>query len=252
MSEIAISVVLPCFRKFEDFCLALPHNHLFLDSRVEVVLVLDENSEEMLFLGLVKGFWKNHIRFRVIVNDEKHEWRPPCKAINVGIRNSLGQYCVVMSPESILLQPRPAYVFEKIHEEKFRKFYLTGILTNVQKADLTTDFNTRFFDTFVARENADGFGFILFDRQEVIGIGGYDERRSGYGKDDDDIRIRLQRNSVKHVNSSQLRVAHIWTENHVRREGAMAEPVASEIVLPNADKCGTSFGRVSFDWRKSI
>ncbi len=252
MSDMTdISIVIPCYHKFNDFVAALPHNQLFLDKRVEVVLVLDEPSEEFLYVGLIKGHWKNVIKFKLIVNDKAHEWRPPCVPINVGIRHSSGDYCIVQSPETIVLYPYPGFIFDVIHREKFRKFYVTGLLTHVNPNVIVPLFSQNFYSEFEHRTTTDDFGFILFTRQDAIDIGGYDERRKFYGQDDDDIRQRLIMHKVKHVNTSQIRAAHAWRETAPRNKGNTAEPFGQQVVVPDQENMGSEFSRIAFDWRNA-
>lgn len=244
-----ISVVLPAFKRFDLFCRTIQHNYLFTDPRCEVILVLDEPSELDLYLGLIRGHWHNHIRFKVLVNEEPHKWRPPCKAINVGIRHAEGEYCVVMSPESILMLPSGDYMWQKIHQLKWRKFFLTGLVGEVSPDRLHPTFTKEYYDEIITGPIRDEFGFLLASRYDLVDLGGYDERRVGYGGDDDDIRRRLERHGIKHVNDSQLRVAHFSHSHAPRRDGSKAEPIAEEIVMPNQPVFGMDFARVAWNWR---
>lgn len=38
------------------------------------------------------------VRWKVVVNDEPHPWRPPHRAINVGLRDATGHYVLEASP----------------------------------------------------------------------------------------------------------------------------------------------------------
>ena len=103
-----ISYVLPFYKRFALFEAAYRFNTFLCDGYSEVVMVLDEPSEEAPALR----FCQRHpeLRVKLIVNDTDHEWRPPCKAINVGIRNARGSHIAIFSPENVILIPEPEFL----------------------------------------------------------------------------------------------------------------------------------------------
>src|SRR4051812_34231033 len=104
-----LSFVIPFYHKFALWNKLIRRNPNLWGRDREVVLVLDEPSEEKQVLETVRTL-SHFIQFRVIVNDETHAWRPPCCAANVDIRYARGSRVAVMSPESILLLPTPDYL----------------------------------------------------------------------------------------------------------------------------------------------
>ncbi len=92
-----LSVILPFFRKFGEFQRVLPLNLPYLERPdLEVVLVLDENTEERAVLALLEHC--PGVRWKVIVNDVPHPWRPPCRAINVGLISATSEVAIFMVP----------------------------------------------------------------------------------------------------------------------------------------------------------
>ncbi len=82
---IALSVVMPCYRKAPELAAVLPHNARSLGRPdVELVLVLDEPGDEAEVLALLDR--SPLLQARVIVNAVANPWRAPAAAINVGIR----------------------------------------------------------------------------------------------------------------------------------------------------------------------
>jgi hypothetical protein len=106
---VRLSIVLPFYKKFQDFNTAIHYNERYFSApTIEVVVVLDEPSEMSKVLELTRGKYPK-IKWRILVNDRPHQWRAPAKAINVGIRNSLGDVILVASPESVFVDnPVPA------------------------------------------------------------------------------------------------------------------------------------------------
>src|SRR5579872_69591 len=86
-----ISVVMCWYKKFNDFKRVFPKNEqYFRRNGIEIIVVMDEDSEE----DDLKGFLDTYplINWKVIINRRPHEWRNPCKTLNVGIRNTSNRY----------------------------------------------------------------------------------------------------------------------------------------------------------------
>ena len=106
----------------KQFCL--------MDPAYEIVLVLDEPSEEEEVLAAIRNKF-TQFKFRVLVNDKEHPWRTPSKCLNVGIRHAQADFVAVMSPESILMLPTPEYLGHKIELLKAMLCYHLGSFFNV-------------------------------------------------------------------------------------------------------------------------
>ena len=106
-----LSVVMPYFRKLAEFTRVLPLQHAWLARPdLEVILVMDTPDEEPELLALLTQY--PDVRWTVLVNDRAHPWRPPCKAINVGLRHAVGQFVLVCSPESAFVGDVPSMALE--------------------------------------------------------------------------------------------------------------------------------------------
>ena len=88
-----LSIVMPYYKKFQEFVFAMKMGNLETFNSVkdlELVLVLDDpgESDELLsFLDELKVAEKLNFAIKVLLNEDKHEWRAPSAAINVGIKN---------------------------------------------------------------------------------------------------------------------------------------------------------------------
>ena len=105
----SLSVIMPFFRKREAFERVLAINRPFLAKpHIEVVLALDEDSELEQVLDTIGR--SPEVRWRAVACHEPHEWRPPAKAINVGVRHAEGDYILIVSPETAFINDVPSQV----------------------------------------------------------------------------------------------------------------------------------------------
>ncbi|RKH57013.1 hypothetical protein D7V93_19095 [Corallococcus llansteffanensis] len=241
---------MPYFKRIREFQRVLPLNapH-FSRPDCEVILVLDEPSEEADVLRLVRDF--PSIRWRVVVNDFDHPWRPPCRSINVGIRNAVGEHVLVMSPESAFVTDVPSVALAHIAENPG-----TAALGHVA------------FGTFDQVAAADGslaaaytgpitpYGSICVARERLEALHGYDEGFDRWGGDDDNLRVRLMMTDTYLFPLVDMKLLHLSFEPRKVRQVSEPPPpdYAERIFSPasaqaNPDGWGESFRRIAFDWR---
>jgi GT2 family glycosyltransferase len=196
-------------------------------------LVLDEPTEEECVVNMMSEM---PINCQVIVNNQDHSWRPPCKAINVGIRHAKSDVIAVMSPESILRVPSEKY-FNQCIDEVGGIFY-TGFFSNLHLGERINE------DAY--RRVCHPYGFLMARKESLEAIGGYDELRTGYGGDDDDVYGRLRNLGVQRVQNPNLRIFHILGDKETAPRGPSTVPHGVGIKV-NDDYWGTSFNRVALD-----
>lgn len=185
-----LSVVLPFYRKLAEFERVLPMNAgYWARPGIEVVLALDEPSEEAGVLALVARF--PQIRWKVLVNDVAHAWRPPCKAINAGVRGSAGRFVLVHSPESAYASDAPALL---LHAAMGHARGVAVGRVGFARFDELTDT----LDTVFARQVPPElllqtfYGSLCCAREAFEAVHGYDESFEEWGGDDDNLRVRLE------------------------------------------------------------
>lgn len=188
-----LSVVLPFYRKLADFERVLPLNagH-WVRPGIEVVLALDELGEEAGVLALVERFAQ--IRWKVIVNDAAHAWRPPCKAVNAGVRASAGRFVLVHSPESAYAGDALAALLQAamghargvaVGRVGFARFdELTGAADTLHTTFARHVPPELLLQTF--------YGSLCCAREAFDAVNGYDESFEDWGGDDDNLRVRLE------------------------------------------------------------
>ena len=207
-----LSVVMPYFRKLAEFTRVLPLQHAWLARPdLEVILVMDTPDEEPELLALLTQY--PDVRWTVLVNDRAHPWRPPCKAINVGLRHAVGQFVLVCSPESAFVGDVPSMALEVLqaHPDKvaigrvgFARFAdlengktLALVFDGVLPPDLT-------LHTF--------YGSICAARSSFEAVHGYDESFAEWGGDDDNVRVRLELQGHHLLACPGLRLLHLSFE----------------------------------------
>ena len=94
-----VSVVMPFYKKLTAFKRVFPRNRKYFERNgIEVIIVLDCPDEKELLIQYIQEY--PFVNWKVIYNDQPHEWRNPTKPINVGIRFATKKYIMVCSPES--------------------------------------------------------------------------------------------------------------------------------------------------------
>jgi hypothetical protein len=235
------SFIVPFYRKLRWLKIALHHNAECFAHCAEIVLVLDEPSEEKEVLEVVKA-WPQ-LKFLVIVNDEDHTWRPPTKAINAGIHFASSHRIAVISPETILRLPSPGYLEQLVIDGKF----YTGVLRHMSvPEDLVLETANPLIEQCWLKDlpRTFGFGFIMAAWNSFKEIGGYDENRKHYGGDDDCVRMRLLRHGYTCVVDPHIHLLH---PAHVcsARDHAK-EPLAKEVKFLETP----AFSRIAWNWKE--
>lgn len=222
-----LSIVMPWYRKLADMRRVLPINALyFARTGIEVILVMDEPSEELALLDLLKSY--PDIRWQVIVNDQPHDWRPPCRAINVGIRRAQGDYILVMSPESACVTDVPAASLRTLLE--YPQGIALGQVGFICYEDLG---NHLYVDPHLYRDHAaylqqaqelarqydhavpdiyrlaSFYGSICASKAAFEAVGGYDESFNNWGGDDDNLRARMELAGYQNLLCPHMRLLHL-------------------------------------------
>jgi hypothetical protein len=225
-----ISICVPTYERFHDLILSAEHNECYSSDLCEVVISLDGGWDWAAYTA-----WAKHqagrMRIRIIVDyDHPNKWRPPCISINNAISHSLAPFILVKSPETVVLNPA-SNIAEMIRGQGRKRYYLTGQVCHRQPSEiLTGDISKALYDAVPTSPPVclptKGNGLLIMRRADAIQIGGYDESRQRYGRDDDCIRARLKEYGCEHVHEETLRAVHIWRETRPKHDGNY-EPLRS-------------------------
>lgn len=191
------SVVIPFYKKYTEFDFAIKFNREQLSKAKEVVLVLDEPYDIRRFEYL-SGLG---INFKFLVNQDHHEWRNPCVTINHGIKNSSGEYTIVISPETIILNNALEILADATNNETFScgSILFMSYIKFLTASDITIK---QFFNGHVYYDKSHigpmFFGSICCAKKNFINCGLYNENQydKGWGDDDVNIRKSLKSNGI--------------------------------------------------------
>jgi GT2 family glycosyltransferase len=191
---IQLSIILPFYKRVRALEQALKSNHVnFIssaDCATEIVLVLDEPSEEIEVLKVVEAY--DQISWRVIINRLAHPWRNPARAINVGIRHAEGDYVLVMSPESLHVTDVPGALVKAA--SKSSASVSVGQICWCPRQVINEKGIT---EAFKETEPKIYYGSVCALRGAFEDVRGFDESNYTWGCDDDNLRARLELHGLK-------------------------------------------------------
>jgi hypothetical protein len=218
---------------------------------LEVILVMDTPDEESELVALLAQY--PDIRWSVLVNDQPHPWRPPCKAINVGLRRAAGQFVLVCSPESAFIGDVPSLALQVMHQHPDK--VLVGRVGFARFADIAT--GPTLAQVFEATQPPGlklhtFYGSICAARSSFEAVHGYDESFTEWGGDDDNIRVRLELQGHHLLACPSLRLLHLSDDARTGGENYKLEtdilkcsPHSAQANTPHG--WGRSFTRLA--WR---
>lgn len=213
MQNFDLSIILPFYKKLNAFKRVLPINApYFSRPGIEVIITMDEPSESKALIEYIGSY--SAIYWKVYVNDQPHTWRPPCKAQNVGIRNSSKRYILLLDPESEFFND---VIYQLLYMCKcYEKCFTTGEVT-------FADFNC----TIKKSDKIEllPYGSILVEKKYLWEVNGYDESYLRWGGDDDNIRSRLQYYGLDNIHVNSALLVHREQDN---RQGHMSRYVKGQ------------------------
>lgn len=175
-----LSIVMPFYKRFDVLSKTLDRNARCYGTHIELVLVMDEPSQEHEVLKLAQE-WKS-FHWKVIINRNDHDWRNPSKAINVGIKQASCPFILVTSPETVWITDVPNQLF--IEAQKRTNHFHFGEIAFCDPKMVSTleQFRT------LRRMSC---GSLCTAKENLERVRGYDESLIGWGADDDNVRARL-------------------------------------------------------------
>lgn len=244
---------MPFYRKIYEFSHVFPLNHRYLNQpSFEVILVLDEDSQSSEVLRFIQQF--PDVNWRVIVCHQEHAWRPPCKAINVGLRNSRGKFILIVSPESIFVNDVPGHMLKYAHLMSNAAVCGRVSHCHVDEYLASADaYDAMFRDRVRTGAKNRFYGSICVPRDKAVEIGGYDECLTRWGGDDDNFRARLRLAGLSILNTSDIMILHLdFSPKETRVQKTRAEMDA--LLKPKTKTCarcfptwGSAFNDIIFD-----
>ena len=188
-----LTIVMPFYKKNIEFDFVFKNYNLPIFNKInglQVLIVLDDPEGYADLVDTVSSLVESgfiHFSIKIILNEHSHDWRPPCKAINVGIRLAKYSRILVVSPETLFTPNALECLWHSVSDES----YGIGL---VKFVNLVSQ-HYQPVNEMLQRNRSSVFmpyGSILFTQKQADKIGGYDEHFSCWGGDDDDFRSRLK------------------------------------------------------------
>ncbi len=201
-----VSIIMPYYKKYNEFKYALQKNKKQLKLVNEVIIVFDEIIDISKFEYL-KDY---NINFRFFTNTENHSWRNPAVVLNHGIKNAKSEYCIIISPESILMPNFIKNIMNNTNDTNFSTGKVIFVRENNLKK-LTIDDLDNLFEKEATR-NHEFIGPVYFGslccKKNNLEKTFYDEKFIGWGGEDDDIRKRLINIGLIQNNLNNVKIIH--------------------------------------------
>lgn len=237
-----VSVVMPFYKKLDEFKIVLPKNQPFFQRNgIEVIIVMDEDSEEKSLIKYIRQY--PFINWKVIVNHDKHEWRNPSKAINVGIRNASKDFILVCSPESEFITDAIYIMRKKL--EYYPAHFAIGTVSFTAIECYTELSNSTFIE----------YGSIMAKKEAFYAVTGYDESLIKWGGDDDNIRIRLEMQGIKKILLPEVKLLHKEKSKDLKSRNNKNIPINTFkrikcplVIKANSKDWGKEFNDIAYSW----
>ncbi len=247
LSFFDVSIVMPFFNRLGDFTRTLPYNAKFFQRNgIEVVVVLDSPHEELGLIKLIEQY--PFINFKIIVNRTAHEWRNPCKVLNVGVKNSSYNFIMVLDPEvelitDVIYQLRYVITF-------YQNSYVTGVVAFLSH------------DEDISNVEAETiwlpYGSIMMAKRHLLVVRGYNENFTKWGGEDNQIRRKLDLIGLQHIELLDAKTVHREknSDGHMQRSLRVDEmPIKhlKNILYPkkavfNDETWGLDFDEIIWSW----
>lgn len=196
----------------------------------EEIIIIDDRSTDDIF-GTINVFCEQHPEWRhlfryVRVRGDGQEWRNPGVCHNWGVRACETDYYVILDPETMFVNDCLAAT--KFHLDHNNKSFVNAGIHYEVNWRYRDDFNI-FDPYYIIRKAKTHYGFppntegwevcqltnchshaYAAGRKEYYtAIGGKDERMTGWGWEDVDIRNRMYRNSYAHDTTDSIAIIHV-------------------------------------------
>ncbi len=245
-----VSVIMSFYKQHDEFSCILPRNAQYLQRNgIEVIIVMDEPTEQKKMLNLIKQY--PFINWKLIVNEREHSSRNRARSLNVGIKHATKKYILQVDPEveyytDIILQMRQLLEYYPRHYALASRAYVSS-------------------DLEISNKNIDLFPFmfcgnIMVQRRYLEQLNGYDESFLKWGGENDNLRARLNQIGLKKLILPEAKTLHrkkeinlFWRKEEEKRHSnsefrKMFYPQES---LANNSSWGEEFDTTIYNWKNN-
>jgi hypothetical protein len=203
------SIILPYYHKYEEFKFALELNKDQYSLVNEVIIVFDQIIDISKFTYLLDY----NINFKFYTNTETHEWRNPAPVINHGLKMASSEYCIILSPETILSKDAIKHLMDNVDENTF----CIGQVIFIEKSkyhayENKNDILDLFRFTRYRNKDIIGpifFGSICCSKANFEKVNYYTETFVNWGGEDDDVRNKLIKYGINVKRIKDVKMIHI-------------------------------------------
>lgn len=245
-----LSLIMSFYHRYNEFKIVLSRNSKYLERNgIEVIIVMDEPSEEKLVKDLLEKY--PFISWKLIVNDNPHLSRNHAPVLNVGLKHATRKYVMQIDPEVEYLTDAIGLMRQAI--ENYPNHYIIGTMAYIP------------YDTEVSTKDIDDFDFmpwgnIMVERKYLERIRGYDETFHSWGGEDNNVRARLDMIGIKPILILEAMTLHRERNyNPQERKNKVANHTNDDWIRmcypskpeANKDRWGEEFSRLSYDWKET-
>lgn len=212
-STLDFSIIIPSCKRLDFLIHGLKSiRNQKIDFNYEIIVLNDgipDKTDE-----ICREFGARYI-FTGQRNLDNYKWRCPGFAINIGIKNSLADRLILITPEIY-------YNSLNIINDLVYNLGLNsrGLIIPKGYDDYTGEFlkhvnsggslNTFAFKHQLKNLHTDYPFCMALNKKEILDIGGYDEDFTGYCYDDTDFVLRLVKNGCYYVRLYNLEIVHLY------------------------------------------
>lgn len=251
IGDYDLSIIMPFYKRAKIFEPVFREKYQFFQRNgIELILCLDEPSEEKEIMDIVRSY--PLINWKIIINENDHEWRNPAKAINVGIRHASKKYILQMDPELEFLTD--VIHILRLYMDYYPDHYAIGrvIFSSLEQKITLDNFDKLNLEILP-------FGSIIARKSHFEAAFGYNENYNIWGGEDDNIRTRFDLMGLQRLYYPEAILIHredfskrITTRGEQRQKidpDLLADMLIPNKVISNDINWGCDFDKVIYDWQ---
>lgn len=212
-----VTVVIPYYRKYNEFMYALLYNHKYFEQMNEVIILIDENLDSLTDFAYLNDY---NINFRFFMNEENHGWRNPAVVLNKGINEAKSKKVIIMSPETIIMEDSLKKLIDNCDDESFS----VGPIIFMNDDFYYKHYKKELFEIYMGNPIRSlemigpvMWGSICCTKENFEKVECYGERFSlkGWGGEDNDVRAKLERNGIKKKVILSAKFIHLESKEEI-------------------------------------
>jgi glycosyltransferase involved in cell wall biosynthesis len=212
-NKILLSIIIPSYKRPELLKWGLYSLSQQITTFPFEIIVLNDGIKDET--ENICNSYQDKLNIRYIYighrNEKEDHWRIPGYAINIGVKQSLGENIILSCPEIFIMDNCLQEIINLLSKNKKLLINTNGFHEKrdnyINQLKTTGKINLD-LSTMTSLDTELPF-FIAMNKEEFINIGGYDEDFIGYCWDDNDIISRLKLNKCTFLKLNKT-IIHLW------------------------------------------